>query len=743
MRRICFLVFFLFSIQFVNSQNFISGNVINKKGQPIVGATIAIKDSYDGAVSDSSGAFKFLHNVEAKDTIIFTAIGYKTYEMQLTTAEMNTTLKIILVEDITEMEAVIVRSAGSFMAGSNKKGVMLSALDIVTTAQNGDVTSALRSLPGAQQVGEQEGLFVRGGTAQETKQYIDGAIVPNPYFKGAENYAQRGRYNPFLFSGTTFSTGGYSALYGDALSSVVLLNTVDLPERPDVGFTISPISLEASTQQIAKNKQASWGVHYGLSFISPYFNILKPRIELFNGPTYHVADANFRIKTKGGIVKFFTSFNNNHSGIREANIDSNYLKNQTLVKNDNLYYNLSWQEQLGLWRLNWSNSLSYNKDNINGEIVNNLNQPERFSANEFWMNSKIFAVLNKETVFQTRVVLERKLKQLDAIRFGAEYNYLNNNLTYRATPSRLRENAQALFAEMDKYFSNKLAVVLGARAEYSSIINKINLAPRASIVYKVGKAQQATFAYGLFYQKPENSQLIINNNLDYLRAHHYLLNYIKSSSKQLFRIEAYYKTYENLIKTTLANGQQGYNNSGSGYARGIDVFWKDKKSIPLFEYWISYSYLDTKRNFANYTDLLRPSFATPHTASLVIKKFFLPIKTQINLTYSFATGRPYYYFQPHANGYTLKDQGKTITYNNLGLSFNYVPFVGNEHKKARLIWVATISNLLNSKQIYGYNYAYSGLTKQPILPATRQFFFLGLFINIGTDRTQQIINDNL
>ena len=46
--------------------------------------------------------------------------------------------------------------------------------------------------------------------------------------------------------------------------------------------------------------------------------------------------------------------------------------------------------------------------------------------------------------------------------------------------------------------------------------------------------------------------------------------------------------------------ESSYDNSGTGYARGIDIFWRDKKTIPLADYWISYSYLDTKRNYQDF-----------------------------------------------------------------------------------------------------------------------------------------------
>jgi hypothetical protein len=46
----------------------------------------------------------------------------------------------------------------------------LNSIDVVTVGGgNADITVAVKTLPGAQQIGEQEGLFVRGGTGYETK----------------------------------------------------------------------------------------------------------------------------------------------------------------------------------------------------------------------------------------------------------------------------------------------------------------------------------------------------------------------------------------------------------------------------------------------------------------------------------------------------------------------------------------------------------------------------------------------
>src|ERR1700761_6500164 len=205
----------------------VAGTVKDGKGHPLRGASITIKDSYDGATVDFLGQYLFVSGDKENFTLLVTNSGYNSVEQPITLDGTPITLHIVLKEALSELKAVTI-TAGSFTAGDAKRGAVLSSLDVATTAgSNADITAALKTLPGAQQIGEQEGLFVRGGAGYEAKQYIDGTLVNNPYFTSVPDIAQRGRFSPFLFKGTVFSTGGYSALYGQALSSAVILESID------------------------------------------------------------------------------------------------------------------------------------------------------------------------------------------------------------------------------------------------------------------------------------------------------------------------------------------------------------------------------------------------------------------------------------------------------------------------------------------------------------------------------------
>src|SRR5450755_1155543 len=531
------------------SQIKISGKVKDGKGRPAPGASISVKNSFDGATSDSSGNYSFNSSDTGMQTLSVSSVGYRPIEVTLQMTGKFIHMDLQLKEEPNELNAVTI-TAGSFAAGDSHRGAVMSSLDIATTAgSNADITAALKTLPGTQQVGEKEGLFVRGGTGQETKQFIDGSLVNNPYYTSVPDISTRGRFSPFLFKGTVFSTGGYSALYGQALSSVVLLESIDLPERSEIDASISPIVLGVGTQQLARNKNFSWGMSYSYVNVAVYFGLVSQKPDYFRLPAFHNADANFRIKTKnGGIIKYYTTFAYNDLGLRTPDIDSSYLKNAFNLANHNWYNNLSWRQNLNDgWKMMLSASYSTNLDNIQQETQNADNQPHVFPDSIYWMKTKNFNISNKQNLAQGKAVFEKKLSGLSAMRFGGEYWYSYNPLIYNDTVRTLRDHLTSLFAETDIYITNDLAAKLGVRYEYSTLLAQSDIAPRISIAYKTGKNAQVSAAYGIFYEKPDNQQLFFSPGLKFTQATHYILNYQKITKDRIFRVEAYYKLYTNLV----------------------------------------------------------------------------------------------------------------------------------------------------------------------------------------------------
>lgn len=296
--KIFFIIISLFLSFAAIGQVRVVGSVKDNRGRILAGASITLKGTYDGTTTDSTGKFSF--KTFEKGSFILSAnnIGYKVVEVPITITKDTVLVDFSLKEEISELKAVVI-TAGAYEASDKKKGTVLKALDIATTAgANADISATIQTLPGAQRVGEQEGLFIRGGSAEEAKIIIDGTVVNNFFYSSVPGIAQRGRFSPFLFNGTVFSSGGYSAVYGQALSSILSLESIDIPEQSEIQAGFSPIFLSLGLQEVAKNKKSSWGFSYNWTNLTLYQKAVPQAPDFFKAPDFHSADANFRFKTK-------------------------------------------------------------------------------------------------------------------------------------------------------------------------------------------------------------------------------------------------------------------------------------------------------------------------------------------------------------------------------------------------------------------------------------------------------------
>ena len=687
-----------------NAQTIISGVVKDSKGISLPGVNIFIKDTYDGTTSDASGKYSFTTEETGEKILIATSIGFQPFEQKITIASEPISVSIKMKDAISELKTVTI-SAGSFEASDEKKMVMLRPLDIVTTAgASGDIYGAIQTLPGTGIVGEKEGLYVRGGDASETKTYIDGLLVDNPYFTSVPDVPQRGRFSPFLFKGTSFSSGGYSAQYGQAMSSVLILESQDLPEKSMSNIGI--MSLGVSGGSTKRYKNTSIGVFGGYTDLGPYFALVSQNREWENAPRAINGSFLLRHKTSAtGLIKAFVSYSWNELLLAVPDTsDPLLLRTYNYnLHNNNIYSSASYKEiVLKSWTMNAAVSYSDNRDHIR--------------VNEY-------PIENKNTFFESRLTLSHSIGELSVLRFGGEFQNVKSAIT--VSPVDFKEKYSAAFVEADIYITPKLVSRMGLRGEYSQILDKTNLAPRVSLAYKSGEFSQFSFAYGNFYQVPQKNNILNYSNagLSFEQATHYIFNFQHVSDMRTFRIETYYKDYNNLFYLNSANNFG--TNTGYGHSRGIEFFYRDKKTIKRADYWISYSYLDTKRLYNDFRKEAMPAFAANHTASLVFKYFIPKISLQPSLTYAYSSGRPYY--NPN-NPDFLAD--RTIDYHNLSVSFSYLTSI----RKSFTVLVFSVNNVAAVKNVFSYNYSSDGSNRMAVGPTADRFFFIGMFINIGSQK---------
>lgn len=687
------LVIFCLMPYGIAAQNTISGKVVDHKGEAVAFANVYLKAIFDGGSTDAEGYFEFTTTASGISTLVVSSIGYETVSLPIDIEASVAVQDIQLRPAGNELVEVVV-SAGAFEASDEKKGTILKPLDIVTNpAASADLYGALQTLPGVAPVNEETGIFVRGGQASETKTIIDGALVAEPFFGDVPDIPARGRFNPFLFKGTLFSTGGYSAEYGQAMSSVLILNTQDMPNKEGYGFSLNMAGISGDLTKTWKDKTA-FLANIGYSNLNPLFSIVPQNRSWIKPPNGINGALGFRHKTgEQGLFKSYLQYQQGHIALDIAPDTSTERPFQN--RNKNLFWNNSYRGLIGEnWGVLVVASLSYDDDQ------------DQLESNSFG---------SREWLGQSRITLNREVGSF-FIRFGNETQWSDGFYYFNEYESRLNNNFTAFYAETDVKLSKKIGARIGLRGEYASVINSSNLTPRLSLTYKTGAKSLISLAYGQFYQTPESDFLRQSTDVGFEHATHYIINYQWQTEQRIFRIEAYYKDYHDLI---LNDELTTFNNDGFGSAKGVDIFWRDQQTIPKLTYWFSYSLIDAQRYYQDFPSLATPTFVATHTFN-VIGQYRFTKQSRLGISYTYASGRPY--FNPN-NLVFLADRLKD--YHNINLSASYLTTISGNFT----VIYASLKNPFMFKQIFGYRYADDGITRTAIEPASDWSFFAGISIS--------------
>jgi hypothetical protein len=715
MKTIFFTFTLYFFTTFIFSQEVISGKVLDNKGKPVAGANIYIDGTYDGTSSSDIGEFSFTTTSTGNQTLVVSFLIYETFTVVIDVANYkNQTIK--LRESVNALDAVIV-TAGTMESGDKARVSVLKPLDIVTTAGSaGNIIAALQTLPGTNNVGEDGRLFVRGGEADETQTFVDGIRVAQPYGATTNNLPTRGRFSPFLFSGISFSTGGYSAEYGEALSSVLLLNTQDEPDQNKTDISLMTVGLGVGHTQ--KWKKSSLSVNTAYIDLAPYQVAVPQDVDWNKAFQSLSGESVYRYNFNNGIFKLYAAFDASRFDLNQENINQ-VEKTRVNLNNNNLYVNSSYKGNLwGNWQITTGASFGFGQNKI------------KIDSND---------LKNTENAAHLKFKLRKNLSDRFKLSFGTDYFVTQFDEKFAEFNTvGYNSNIAALYTEADIFFSKKLAAKVGFRLSNNDLLDETALSPRLSMAYKVAKYSQFSLAYGDFSQLPSASYLKFSqfHQFESEQAAHYILNFQYNKNKKTFRAEAYYKGYDNLVKYEFENPNfdSSYSNNGRGFAKGIDLFWRDGYTVKNLEYWLSYSYIDTERDYKNFPKQATPSFVADHTISFVTKYWISDWKSQVGFTHNFSTGRPYN--NPNETEFM---NAKTKSFNNL--SFNWAYLLSQQK-----ILYFSVSNVLGTQNVFGYEYAQNPdsngvYPRREIVPTADRFFFIGFFWTISDNKKDNQLNN--
>lgn len=706
------------------SVTLITGTVKGDKEKLLEGVNVVIKGTIDGATTDSRGYFEFETAETGAQKLLFTFTEYenKTSDIEIIPGQ-NLNFDIVLRKGEVRTEEILV-TASSFTSGQNN-AVTLTPLEIVRIpGADADLYRAITTFPGSNQVNEGSRITVRGGNPDEVLTIIDLASLYNPFlFDETFNVSSYSTINPWGLKGINFTSGGFSAKYGNVLSAVLDLKSYDMPQSTGMFAWLGLANASLDGVYLSKDKKLGATFSLGKLFLEPYFAV--------NGK------------------------NSEYSPIPQSNQFGGTLSYKLgLTGNLKLYANYS-DDKVGIYNAGPTYAGFFNTDSKS--IFSNIklmtapssstliNAGVSFSSYERTTSYGILDTRTKELYSKGRVDFTKNVTSKVDINTGIEYEFNGYNIggTVPVYSYNLKADAPALnisseensgragvYVESQIKLSKKLFIIPGIRSDYYSLSGKAGFDPRISFGYMPANNNSIRGAVGLYHQNPKIDYFLRtpDNNLKPEEAVHYILGYeYNNDNKLIFRVEGFYKDYSNLVLFNLRDLY--YRSEGEGYAKGIDVFIKTKISNK-FTGWVSYSYLDSKRKQYEAQKLVPSKFDITNTMSLV-GSYNLTDQIVFGATLKLSTGEPY---TPVTGSvydskqgvyvpiYAETNSGRFPNYSRVDINAQYIFALFGKFAVA----VLALNNLLNESNIYDYTYNADYSQKNVIITNNRRTVYLGL-----------------
>jgi len=613
----------------------ISGKVVDENEIPLPYVNIYILNTLIGTTSDLDGKFSFSAELSSESILVASIIGYEKRNVILSKNEeaINNLIIVMNCNTVELEEAVVI---GSSFGTEKAKGLVISNIDVYTTPGGAaDLFQSIKTMPGITNVSESAELYVRGGNPNETVTMIDQASVYHPYTYESSYGGLFSNLNTAAVKSMYFSSGGFSAKYGNVLSGVLDIVTQSQPitQKYTIGISMAAASINAQIP-IIQNKLGI-SIFAQKSYTEPIMWLNGSKKEFSSSPSSQdvtsIINYNY---SETGKVKIVGTLASDSEGVVVKRAEYNGV------------FNGNSSNKL----LNFQISDIFNENNF---IVSSVSYT-------LFKNSWKLGALDldkKDEVFKIRNDIESIISKRLKINSGFEYELRENtfigNIPYNnydirpqseklTINSKMQEQRIGIYTEFT--FNNilnvkKLHFIGGIRTDYFPKLNLQNYDPRIGLTYKFNENADAKLSWGIFHQTPDMRLFTPsdgNPNLKAMKAEHFLLSFSQIEKDNSFRIELFYKDYSSL---PLKNENSNYTNDGFGFAYGADIILKGKLPFNL-DGWISYSYLNTKRKWMNYDRLTKSDYDITNGISMIIK-YNLSAFWQFGFNFKYSTGRPF------------------------------------------------------------------------------------------------------
>ena len=473
-----------------------------------------------------------------------------------------------------------------------------------------DVIRALSILPGvAQADAGRNDLVVRGGAPSENLYLVNGIEVPNINHFGTQGATggPLSYINLDFVRETSFSTGGFSSLYGDKLSSVLSINLRDGREDRFGGKG----TISASQFGLNLEGPISENSNFIFSARRSYLDFIFKAANFAFVPEYYdvLVKADFNTHAQDAFGFLFISAFDNVKFFNDT--EDQRFDNSRILGTDQVQYvaGVTYRHLFtnGFFNL----ALSRNYVDFDSRQSDSLLNP-------------IFTNKSKEEENSIRADLVFKLSKTSEINVGgtaklieADYDILfptfvttfGDSLPITSLKTSNNYTKFGVYTNFNTLLFNRLTTNLGVRSDIFTALNKkIYFSPRLSLSYALTDLININFSTGIYHQSPSYIWLEAfesNRDLRMIQANQYVLGFDhRVSADALLKVEIFYKDYDNYPTSTvrpylvLANTGAGFSGSddnfssfgleplldaGFGKARGFELSVQKKLSdIPYY-----------------------------------------------------------------------------------------------------------------------------------------------------------------
>jgi len=581
----------------------------------LAAVNISLANTQITTVSNSEGHFTIENAPVGNYTVKFSHVGYETLSKTdiIVKSKRITFLQAELKVSPITMDEVIVE--GGYFSQEKEQAtsaVNFSAEEIRRSPGTaGDVSRIMYGLPSVAKVSDTANtLFVRGGSGLENISFIDNIEIPNVnHFpeQGASG-GPIGMLNVDFIQDVDFYTGGFSAVYGDRLSSVMDLsfregNREEFDSQLDLHFA----GLGVLAEGPIGNQKGSWL----FSARRSYLDLIVEMIGESNIPKY----SDYQMK-----LSYDLSDKHKITLLDVLGIDSIGGDAEDIIgdKEDSTYGGVDiTQNTAGFnWRYLWSSkgfsdtSVSQTFVKYNVELFETRNYIETgiekilfdqdSSEQEFRFRNVNYFIINPSHKLEFGI--EAKQVETEYDNFYGEFNDLLGN----PTPEfKVDDNigASKLYAFLSYSWNplSRMKLTSGLRIGHFTYNENTNVSPRLSLAYQINDKTSINASTGLYYQ---NLPLVLlsqnesNKTLKNPRAYHYILgvSHLLAENTRL-TIEAYDKEYDHLpldpVQPSLSiidqvvdfgifMNQNPLVDTGKAYSRGVEVMLQKKLAQNLY-----------------------------------------------------------------------------------------------------------------------------------------------------------------